>query len=138
MTTLTHRRTNPIADMLGWLESESAAGAGLMPYVRLEDFVEDDIYVVRAEMPGIDPATDVDIAIDNGVLTIKGERREELHDRQRHELHYGAFSRSINLPAHADVETCAATYKAGVLELRVPLATTAPEPRKITIQNSDG
>ena len=136
MTTLTRQRSNPFADVLGWLEHESGAGGGLTPFVRVEDFVEDGTYVLRAEMPGIDPDKDVVVDISGDILTIKGERREEHQERQRHEFHYGSFSRSISLPRHADVDEITASYKDGVLELRVPFEKSAPEPRKIPIQRS--
>lgn len=140
MTTLTRRRTNPIAEMLGWLDNESGTGflsLGLTPYIRIEDFVEDGMYVLRAEMPGIDPDKDVQIDIEGDVLTIKGERQEEHKDRNRHEFHYGSFSRSVTLPQNADVDDVTAAYKDGVLELRVPCEGTAPEAKRIPIQRAE-
>ncbi|HWJ81696.1 MAG TPA: Hsp20/alpha crystallin family protein [Nocardioides sp.] len=135
-TTLTRR--NPIADMLGWLDSESffgTRGPGLTPYVHIEDFVEDGTYVLRAEMPGIDPDKDVRIDIDGDVLTIQGERREEKKERNRHEFHYGSFSRSLTLPRGADADKIKAEYKDGVLELRVPMDGEGEAPRRIEVQH---
>ena len=79
MNTLT-RRGNPVADMLGWLDHEAGTnllGLGLTPYVRVEDFVEDDVYVLRAEMPGIDPDKDVEITMSDHRLHLRAERRSE-------------------------------------------------------------
>lgn len=139
MTTLMRRRPTPLADMLGWLEAENVfgrTGLGLTSYIRLEDFVEDGTYVLRAEMPGIDPDKDVQIDIDGDVLTIRGERREETKERGHHELHYGSFSRSIALPRKADVDDVTASYKSGILELRVPLADGGAEPRRVPIEHN--
>lgn len=68
--TLMSRRTNPLAEMLGWLDAEgpSLRGLGGAPYVRIEDYLEEDTYVLRAEMPGIDPDKDLDISIDGDVV----------------------------------------------------------------------
>ncbi len=140
MTTLMHRGTNPIAEMLSWLDSESPIGirgAGLSPYVRIEDYIDDDAYVLRAEMPGIDPDRDLDISIDADVLTITGERREEKKDRHRQEFHYGSFARSVRLPRHVKDDEIKAEYADGVLTLRVPLDAPHAEPRKVPVQRTD-
>lgn len=140
MSTLTRWRSNPIADMLGWLDNESDTGfmsLGLTPYVRVEDFVEDNTYVLRAEMPGIDPDKDVQIDVTGDVLTIKGERQEENKDRNRHEFHYGSFSRSVTLPPNAKADEVTATYQDGVLELRVPFDGEGPEAKRIPVQRPD-
>jgi len=140
MTTLMRRRPNPVTDMLSWLDSESPVGLrgfGLAPYVRIEDYIEDDTYVLRAEMPGIDPEKDLDISIDGDVLTITGERRDEKKDRHRQEFHYGTFSRSITLPRHVKDEEVEAEYADGVLTLRVPFDGPAVEPRKVAVKRTD-
>jgi HSP20 family molecular chaperone IbpA len=124
--------------MLDWLESNAGIGfrgLGLSPYVRVEDYREDGDYVLRAELPGIDPDKDVEVKIEGEMLTIRGERREEDKDKNHHEFHYGAFSRSVPLPGGVEPEDITAVYKDGVLEVRVP--ARAPEgtpPRTIPVQ----
>ena len=116
---------NPFAEMLDWLDSGAPFGLrsfGLSPYVRVEDFVEDGTYVLRAEMPGIDPDKDVTVSVEDDVLTIRGERREEEKDKHHREFHYGSFTRSITLPKGVDAAEITATYTDGVLEVRVPKA----------------
>lgn len=136
MTTLIRRHSSPVEEMLGWLDSENFfKGFGLTSYVRLEDFVDDDTYVLRAEMPGIDPDKDVHIDVDGDTLTIEGERREESKERNRHELHYGSFSRSVTLPRHADVDDIKAEYKNGILEVRVPMAAGEKSPVRVAIEH---
>jgi len=140
MTTLANRRKNPLTDVLGWLDNESGSGLlglGLTPYVRIEDYIDDDTYVLRAEMPGIDPDKDVQIDISDNVLTISGERQEEQHERHRSEFHYGSFSRTVHLPQTARVDEVTASYKDGVLELKVPFDGTPAGARKIPIQRAD-
>ncbi len=140
MTTVARRGGGPVADMLDWLEANAGfgmRGLGLAPYVRVEDFTEEGTYVLRAELPGVDPDKDVELKVEGDLLTIRGERREEQKDKNHHEFHYGAFSRSIPLPSGVKAEDVTATYDNGVLEVRVP-ARTEQEPvaRTIPVQRS--
>jgi HSP20 family molecular chaperone IbpA len=138
MTTVT-RRVNPVAEMLNWLEGEPSTamrGFGLSPYIRVEDYVEDGVYVLRAEMPGIDPDKDVEVSVEGDVLTIKGERQEEEKEKNRHEFHYGSFSRSLTLPRGTKVDDISASYADGVLELRVPMEGEKSEARTIPVQRT--
>jgi HSP20 family protein len=97
-------------------------------FIRVEEYEEDGVVVVRAELPGIDPDKDVDVTITDGMLRIEAERRQEEHKEGtgyvRREMSYGSFTRTLPLPegvSEADIE---ASYKDGILEIRVPV----PEP----------
>jgi HSP20 family protein len=88
---------------------------------------------MRAELPGIDPDKDVEIAVQNGVLTVRAERREEKEGR-RSEFHYGTFTRSMTLPAGADVDDVKATYIDGILEIRIAVPELKkPEAKRISV-----
>lgn len=100
--------------------------------IHIEDFVEEGAYVVRAELPGLDAAKDIDVSAASGVLTITAKREETTKEQHRTEFHYGSFTRAVTLPAGADAEKISAKYEKGILEVRVPLAA-APEERKIAI-----
>jgi HSP20 family protein len=131
---------SPVADMLDWLESGPALGLrgfGLAPYVRVEDYMDEGTYVLRAEMPGIDPDKDVSLDVEGDVLTISGERHEEQKDKNRHEFHYGSFTRSIPLPRGVKTEEIKATYVDGVLEVRVPSVTQEHKPVKVSVERKD-
>jgi HSP20 family molecular chaperone IbpA len=113
-------------DLMDWFESEFPALPIMRPFtgghlVRVEDFVDQGQYVVRAELPGIDPEKDVDITVADGILTITAERREEKKESGRSEFRYGSFSRSVRLPGGADEEDVTASYGDGILEVRTPL-----------------
>jgi HSP20 family molecular chaperone IbpA len=126
-----------MSEFLDWLDTSAplaVRGLGLAPYVRVEDFTEDDTYVLRAEMPGIDPDKDVTLNIEDDVLTIRGERREEEKDKSHHEFHYGAFTRSIRLPHDIDPGQVKATYVDGVLEVRVPTHHADRAPVAIAVE----
>jgi HSP20 family protein len=131
---------SPVADMLDWLESGPALGLrgfGLGPYVRVEDYMDEGTYVLRAEMPGLDPDKDVSLDVEGDVLTISGERHEEQKDKNRHEFHYGSFTRSIPLPHGVKTEEIKATYVDGVLEVRVPSVTQEHKPVKVSVERKD-
>lgn len=105
--------------------------------LRLEDEIEDGHYVVRAEMPGIDPAKDVDITVGDGRLTIKAERTEKKETKGRSEFSYGSFVRSVTLPAGADEEDIKATYDKGILTVSVGIAKeAAPTEKHIEVQTT--
>lgn len=107
-------------------------------WLRVEEFVDDRTLVVRAELPEIDPDKDVDIAVVDGELRIKAQRQAKSEhkdkDGYRSEFQYGSYARTIKLPAGATVDDVSATYKDGVLEIRVPVAEPVqPAPTKIPI-----
>jgi HSP20 family protein len=91
--------------------------------------------VLKAELPDM-TREDIDITVDNGTLTIKGEKKlsSEVKEEQfrRVERRYGAFSRSFSLPQTVDASKVAADYKNGVLTVRLPLREEA-KPRQIKV-----
>lgn len=101
--------------------------------IRLEDEIEDGHYVVRAELPGIDPAKDVDITVHNGRLTIKAERSEKKESKGRSEFSYGSFVRSVTLPAGADEDGITATYDKGILTVSVKVEEAKPAEKRIEV-----
>jgi HSP20 family protein len=105
--------------------------------VRIEEFAEEDALVVRAEMPGIDPDKDVEISVHDGMLHIKAERKESSEHKDksgyRSEFSYGMFERTLALPAGVSDKDVTATYKDGILEVRVPLTKGTAEASKISV-----
>ena len=112
--------------------------AGLRPdhMIRLEDEMQDGHYVLRAELPGIDPDKDVDITVSNGQLTIKAERSEKKETNGRSEFSYGSFTRSVTLPAGANEDDIKATYDKGILtvDVAVPEQAAAAAEKHIAVQ----
>lgn len=106
--------------------------------IRVDEYREDGTLVVRAELPGIDPDRDVEITVSDGMLTIEARREEEEkaggRDWVRHELRCGAFRRTLALPEGVSEADIKASYKDGILEIRVPVPTQpAPEARKVPV-----
>lgn len=116
--------------------------AGLRPafdarVMRLEDEMKDGRYRVRAEMPGIDPAKDIDITVRDGQLTIKAERSENKDFDGRSEFSYGSFVRTVSLPAGADEEDIDATYDKGILIISMGISEPKPAERRVQVQSAD-
>lgn len=105
--------------------------------IRLEDELKDGGYEVRAEIPGIDPAKDVDITVRDGVLTIKAERTEKKESTGRSEFSYGSFMRSITLPAGADEDAIKASYEKGILTVSVPVTDVKPAEKHVAVESSE-
>ncbi|MBA8959192.1 HSP20 family molecular chaperone IbpA [Rhodococcus percolatus] len=105
--------------------------------IRVEEHLDEGRYTLRAELPGIDPAKDVDISVRDGQLTIKAERTEQHKEGTRSEFHYGSFYRSMPLPAGAKEDDIAASYTDGILTVTMPV-TESPTPEKhIEITKTD-
>jgi HSP20 family protein len=115
-----------------WLEPrQEARGSGFWPQI---DVTETDNEIkVCAEIPGVDPQ-DIDVSVEDGALTIKGEKRYEREEDEkgqyRMERCYGAFERSIALPAEVDESEAKAEFKQGVLKLSLPKRPQATSRRK--------
>ena len=95
--------------------------------------------VIRAELPGVKPE-DVDISLQDNVLTISGERKAEQEEERGgyyiRERRYGSFSRSFNLPQGTDESKVRARFENGVLEVTVEGAGAVQEPKRIQIEGS--
>jgi HSP20 family protein len=115
-------------------EGERVRGADWVP--PLDAHETTDRFVLAVELPGLGPE-DVDISVEDNVLTLTGERRFYA-DRSEDEFHrierrYGTFARSLTLPATADANAIEASFDAGVLTITVPKREEA-KPRKIQVK----
>jgi HSP20 family protein len=132
MSALTHRNSGgPFLDLFDWLETPLTVLRPLSSTpLRVEEYVKDGHYEVRAEIPGVDPEKDIDVTVSKGVLTIKAEKRHETEGKHHSEFHYGAFARSLALPAGADDQHIQAFYGNGVLEVTVALKEKQEEAQR--------
>lgn len=87
-----------------------------------------DAFVVKAEIPGIEPK-EIEVSLDSQMLTIKGEKKQEKEQKDeqfyRMERAYGAFMRSVRLPAAVDASKVSAAFKNGLLTVTLPKAPGA-------------
>ena len=114
-------------------EEDWALGGAWAPAVDV--YEQDNTLVLKAELPGVDPK-DVDIRIENNVLTIKGERKfdNEVKKESYHRVEraYGTFTRSFTLPNVVDPAAVKAEFKDGVLRVSLPKREDA-KPKQIQI-----
>ena len=126
-------------DLADWLESP---WTGPPPFLtgqvfRLEEAMRDDRYVVRAELPGLDPENDIEVTVEGRILTIRAERRQQDNGPCRSEFRYGSLARAVRLPARVEAADVSARYDKGVLEVSVPVRVVKPEGTRIPIENAD-
>jgi len=115
-------------------EDDWALGGTWAPAVDI--YEHENNIVIKAELPGVDPK-DVDIRLDNNVLTVKGERKADPDTTDKdyfvREVAYGGFQRSFALPEGVDATQVEAKYANGMLEVRIP-APRAAMPRTIEVK----
>jgi len=115
-------------------ENSAIATSDWIPAVDIKE--TKDAFELHVDVPGVDPK-DIDVHMENGILTIKGEResekKEEKEGYQRVERQYGSFYRRFSLPDTADAEKIAAKCKNGVLDVTI-LEKEAEQPRKISVE----
>jgi len=132
-----------IADTLRRLPVQAGNFAGEAQPARewapLADVCENDAeYVIKAEVPEV-RKEDVSITVQDGVLTLCGERKQEKREdgerTHRAERHYGSFARRFALPENADEQGIRAESRDGVIVIRIPKqAVVEPQPRQIQVQ----
>jgi len=98
----------------------------------------DKEYVIRAELPAV-KKEDVQVIYDEGVITIKGERKQQKDEKNekfhRVESFYGSFERSFSLPENANADAIRCESKDGILTVHIPKSETAKhKPKQITVQ----
>jgi HSP20 family protein len=126
-----------------FLSSEGHLGKafeGMSNLMRVEEFVEGDTCVIRAELPGIDPDKDVEISVSDGIMHLQAVRRERSEDERpdgyRSEFRYGSLERRFRLPQGTTEKDIKATYHDGILEVRVPAPKQVKPAARIPIARS--
>lgn len=122
-------------DAFGSPEASGAANSDWLPAVDVHE--EAERFVVRADVPGVEPK-DIDITAENGVLTVRGERKSEKRENgkgyERVERVAGSFVRRFTLPEAASTEQIKAKQTNGVLEITIPKQPQV-QPRRISIDS---
>jgi HSP20 family protein len=117
--------------------AEGGNGTSARRWIPAMDLVEtEDAFVLKADLPGV-TESDVNVEIEDNVLTVSGERKAEHEDKRegyvRVERSYGSFHRSLTLPEGIDPEGVQASFENGVLDIRIPKPEER-KPRKVAIQ----
>ena len=120
-----------------WATMPSMIGG--LNYPAIDVVKEGNDLITHVEMPGVDPK-DVEITVTGNLLTIKGERKLEKEynneDYFSREISFGSFERSVTLPVEVNADKIKATYKKGLLEIRMP-AAEAIKGKKIEIETTE-
>ena len=118
-------------------EGSSMATSDWVPAVDIKE--EKDSFVIVADIPGVDP-NDIEVNMDNGMLTIKGEKESEKKQEEdgykRVERSFGSFYRRFSLPDTADADSVSANSNHGVLEVRIGKQQRV-QPRKIEVGSQE-
>ena len=122
------------SDAYGHQEEGLLASGSWVPPVDIYQNGDKEV-VIKAELPDM-TREDIDVTVDHGTLTIKGEKKVSNEVKEEHfhriERRYGTFSRSFSLPQTVDTTKVAAEYKNGVLTVRLPLREEA-KPRQVKV-----
>jgi HSP20 family molecular chaperone IbpA len=128
MTTPTQPDAGPLAVVLDWIAGAPASPRrGTAFPIRVEDYRVDGHYILRAELPGVNPEKDIAVTVSGCSISIKAEKHGGTERRQHAEFHYGTFARTIALPADTDGSRIQAIYGNGILEIDVGLKTGISE-----------
>jgi HSP20 family protein len=131
-TTLTRWRDTVFAPF----EAGGALFPFIAPEIRVEQVMDDGRYVIRAEIPGVDPAKDVDVSVQDGTVTIRAERTAEKRAKAHTEFHYGRMVRMVPLPITAIEETAEATYDNGILQVTFEVGEPKESAHHIAIKTA--
>ena len=126
-----------VPDIFAWLDGPFVSPRPVAAQtMRMEEQLTGGRYVVRAELPGVNPATDMEVSVAKGILTIRAERHEETQGHHRSEFRYGTFTRHIPLPVTADANDIKATCHWGILQVSIGLCGEEEAGRRIPVQTT--
>ncbi|MEX0172084.1 Hsp20/alpha crystallin family protein [Streptomyces sp. LMG1-1-1.1] len=119
------RRHSLLPDFNDWFNREFPGLPGWRPgnaahSIPVEVSRGGGTYVLRAELPGVDP-DDVAVTIDDDLVTVSAEHSESEEDKDHSEFRYGSFRRTVRLPMAVPAEDVDASYEDGILTVRVPM-----------------
>jgi len=123
---------------MGMGRSGGDSGAVMMPRMELRE--TDTELRISAELPGV-AEQDIDVSLDDDVLTIRGEKRSERREEREStsftERAYGTFQRSMRLPYRVDPKMVTASFRNGVLTVALPRNPAQEQARRIPVQGGD-
>lgn len=112
-----------------------ARGAHVIP---IEVSEQDGQYLLRAELPGVEPEKDIVITVADDVLVVRAEHTETSKDKRHTEFRYGSFERAVRLPGPVQEDGVTAEYRNGILTVRVPQAAkTQKTARTIPVRRAE-
>ncbi|MFF9912344.1 Hsp20/alpha crystallin family protein [Streptomyces sp. NPDC013457] len=119
-------RHSHIPDFNDWFNREFPGLPGWRPgsaahSIPVETTLGEGEYVLKAELPGMDPDKDISIKVDDNLITVSAEHGESTEDKEHSEFRYGSFRRTVRLPGTIPADGVDASYADGILTIRVPM-----------------
>ncbi|MEU6982068.1 Hsp20/alpha crystallin family protein [Streptomyces sp. NPDC046324] len=137
------RRHSHFPDFNDWFNREFPGLPGWRPgsaahSIPVEMTSGDGEYVLKAELPGMDPDKDISIRVDDNLITVSAEHSESTEDKEHSEFRYGSFRRTLRLPGTIPVDDVDASYADGILTVRIPMPDEeTPTGRTIPVKRAD-
>ena len=135
-----HRQMNRLFDDLFDQSGDtgSFARAGIAAPA-MDVHQDDDKIEITAELPGV-KEEDIDLTVEDGVLTLRGEKKSTHTDKERgySERSYGTFERRLTLPSNVDEDACSADFRDGVLTITLPKSAEKARGRRIPLRGASG
>ncbi|MEU8527758.1 MULTISPECIES: Hsp20/alpha crystallin family protein [Streptomyces] len=137
------RRHSHLLDFNDWFNREFPGLPGWRPgtaahSVPVEVSSGGGEYVLRAQLPGMDP-DDVTVTVEDNLITVSAEHSEGQEDKEHSEFRYGAFRRTVRLPSTVVTDGAEASYQDGILTIRVPMPEQESAGRRtIPVRRADG
>ncbi|WP_406864701.1 Hsp20/alpha crystallin family protein [Streptomyces sp. HUAS MG47] len=136
------RRHSLFPDFDDWFNREFPGLPGWRPAgaahsIPVEVTSGDGMYVLRAALPGMDPE-DVAVTVDDNLITVSAEHSESEEDKEHSEFRYGSFRRTVRMPVTIPADEVDASYKDGILTVRIPMPEEKTETRRtIPVRRAD-
>jgi HSP20 family protein len=124
MTTTTQPASALITGMSDWARSPMSTLHHMLAQpepIPVEQYPDGISYVIRLEVPGIDPASDLTVSVETGTVIVRAERRDSAPEGRQTEFRYGRFARRIALPLGANARDVSASCHSGILTVRIGL-----------------
>lgn len=137
------RRRSHFPDFNDWFNREFPGLPGWRPgsaahSIPVEMTSGDGEYVLKAELPGMDPDEDISITVDDNLITVSAEHIESTEDKEHSEFRYGSFRRTVRLPGTIPVDDVEASYADGILTIRIPMPEKETQTRRtIPVKRAD-
>lgn len=112
--------------------------SSLVSPVRIEEHVDGKTYMLRAEVPGVDPAKDLTVTYHDGALRLQIRRTDSRKDKTHTEFTYGTYDRTVPLSTGIDEDSIRASYQDGILEIQATVSDPQQSTRAIPIAIGNG
>jgi len=101
--------------------------------IPMEQYSDGTGYVIRLEIPGVDPARDLSVSVETGTLSVRAERRSARTDQVQTEFHYGSLARDVALPLGSNVDDVTASCRDGILTVRIGMQPEHQGARRVKV-----